>query len=134
MNKLGIKSIYGRNWTGSSPQRQRVMVAKLSNEKGRAYKGNLLGFSSRDVWLHVNEVLGGNPEMRDTPDRTTVSRASIINGLNGLVEHGAVKYGEVTGKGGHRRIYSWASDKTPEEWCYDLFKERLATLQLNGAE
>lgn len=52
------------------------------------------GAGSRDVWVNVNERLSG-----------TISRASIINFLNELVDIGLLDYNEITGKGGHRRIY-----------------------------
>ena len=55
------------------------------------------GASSRDVWMQVNEDLGG---------KRTISRASIINFLNSMVDEGVLNYTETTGKGGHRRIYS----------------------------
>ena len=51
--------------------------------------------SSRDVYVAVNEVLG----------KDAISRASIINSLNMLVDEGVLTYHEITGKGGHRRIY-----------------------------
>ena len=54
------------------------------------------GASSRDVWMQVNEDL----------DKKTISRASIINFLNSMVDEGVLNYTETTGKGGHRRIYS----------------------------
>jgi predicted transcriptional regulator len=52
---------------------------------------------SKEVWLHVNKELGGSE---------SISRASIINFLNAMVDEGALSYTEITGKGGHRRIYS----------------------------
>ena len=55
------------------------------------------GASSRDVWMQVNEDLKGT---------RTISRASIINFLNSMVDEGVLDYTETTGKGGHRRIYS----------------------------
>jgi len=55
------------------------------------------GASSRDVWMQVNEDLAG---------KRTISRASIINFLNSMVDEGVLNYTETTGKGGHRRIYS----------------------------
>jgi hypothetical protein len=55
------------------------------------------GFSSREAWLNVNKELGGSG---------SISRASIINFLNAMVDEGALSYTETTGKGGHRRIYS----------------------------
>ena len=55
------------------------------------------GASSRDVWMQVNEDLKG---------KKTISRASIINFLNSMVDEGVLHYTEITGKGGHRRIYS----------------------------
>jgi len=54
------------------------------------------GGSSRDVYVAVNEALTGIQ---------TISRASIINSLNALVDDGVLGYHEITGKGGHRRIY-----------------------------
>jgi len=52
------------------------------------------GYSSRDVFVAVNKVMTG-----------TISRASIINFLNGMVDADILGYTEITGKGGHRRIY-----------------------------
>ena len=55
------------------------------------------GASSRDAWMQVNDDLAG---------KRTISRASIINFLNSMVDEGVLNYKEITGKGGHRRIYS----------------------------
>ena len=52
------------------------------------------GAISREVWLQVNERLEGS-----------ISRASIINFLNAMVDSGILRYEEETGKGGHHRIY-----------------------------
>jgi predicted transcriptional regulator len=60
------------------------------------------GTSSRDVWTQVNEELKGE---------RTISRASIINFLNAMVDDGMLNYTETTGKGGHRRIYSMKYDE-----------------------
>jgi len=60
------------------------------------------GASSRDVWVNVNKDLMG---------KRTISRASIINFLNSVVDEGALGYTEITGKGGHRRIYSARYDE-----------------------
>ncbi len=60
------------------------------------------GVSSREVWVHVNEALKG---------KRTISRASIINFLNAMVDEGVLDYTETTGKGGHRRIYSTRLDE-----------------------
>ena len=49
---------------------------------------------SVDVWNHV-KVLGDG-----------ISRASIINSLNDMVDHGILDHVERTGKGGHHRVYS----------------------------
>ncbi len=54
------------------------------------------GRSSRDVYDAVNEAMEGTG---------SISRASIINTLNALVDDGVLGYHEITGKGGHRRIY-----------------------------
>jgi len=60
------------------------------------------GASSHDVWEQVNEDLKGEG---------TISRASIINFLNAMVDDGVLNYTETTGKGGHRRIYSMRYDE-----------------------
>lgn len=59
------------------------------------------GAGSREVWEKVNETLSG-----------TISRASIINFLNELVDVELLSYHETTGKGGHRRIYSHKYDES----------------------
>ena len=64
------------------------------------------GASSRDVWVNVNKVMNTDPSQRDS-----ISRASIINFMNLMVDEGAVDYHEITGKGGHRRIYSAKYDE-----------------------
>lgn len=60
------------------------------------------GASSRDVWVNTNKDLMG---------KSTISRASIINFLNSMVDEGVLSYTEITGKGGHRRIYSAKYDE-----------------------
>jgi hypothetical protein len=58
--------------------------------------GSEQGVNSRLVWLHVNDAFGGEK---------TISRASIINFLNAMVDEGVLDYEDRTGKGGHHRIY-----------------------------
>ena len=53
------------------------------------------GVISREVWTHVNENLNGK----------TISRASIINYLNAMVDEGVLDYNSRTGKGGYHRVY-----------------------------
>jgi len=53
------------------------------------------GAISREVWSHVNEELGSK----------AISRASIINFLNAMVDEGILDYEEETGKGGYHRVY-----------------------------
>ena len=74
------------------------------------------GASSRDVWMQVNEDLQG---------KRTISRASIINFLNSMVDEGVLNYTETTGKGGHRRIYSAKYNEAE-------FKEYVAKVVLNN--
>jgi hypothetical protein len=52
------------------------------------------GVISREVWQHTNKVLVG-----------TISRASIINFLNAMVDEGVLNYREESGKGGYHRVY-----------------------------
>ena len=55
------------------------------------------GAISKEAWQHVNKALIGI---------RTISRASIINFLNAMVDEGVLNYKEETCKGGYRRIYS----------------------------
>jgi len=59
--------------------------------------------SSREAWkfLGDNDVRAGQKGQGPRP----VSRASVINFMNSLVDQGLLDYSLVTGKGGHRRIY-----------------------------
>ncbi len=54
------------------------------------------GVTSREAWSHVNKVFGGEK---------TISRASIINFLNSMVDEGVLDYEEKSGKGGYHRLY-----------------------------
>ena len=53
------------------------------------------GATSREVYLHTNDVLGTK----------SISRASIINFLNAMCDEGILTYEEETCKGGMRRKY-----------------------------
>jgi len=55
------------------------------------------GAISKEVWQHTNKVLKGI---------RTISRASIINFLNAMVDEGVLNYREESGKGGYHRVYS----------------------------
>jgi predicted transcriptional regulator len=81
-----------------------AMVLKDYQEEALKYIWRLDGdgASSRDVWVQVNKDLEG---------KRTISRASIINFLNSMVDEGILNYIETTGKGGHRRIYSAKYDE-----------------------
>jgi hypothetical protein len=81
-----------------------AMVLKDYQEVALRYLWRLdgEGASSRDVWMQVNDDLTG---------KRTISRASIINFLNSMVDEGVLNYTEITGKGGHRRIYSAKYDE-----------------------
>jgi len=61
------------------------------------------GKSSKQVYDAVNVAL---------QDKGPISRASIINSLNALVDDGVLGYHEITGKGGHRRIYKSVYDES----------------------
>lgn len=54
------------------------------------------GAVSREVWANVNEALEGGK---------SISRASIINFLNAMVDEGVLGYTERSGKGGYHRVY-----------------------------
>lgn len=55
------------------------------------------GVGSRIVHQRVNEMLG---------EGQSVSRASIINFLNRMVDEGVLNHVEESGKGGFHRVYS----------------------------
>lgn len=54
------------------------------------------GASSRETHVHVNKNLGEN---------RTISRASIINFLNRMVDENTLSYRERSTKGGMKRVY-----------------------------
>jgi len=68
------------------------------------------GANSRAVWINVNDSLQGS-----------ISRASIINSLNAMVDEGILDYEERTGKGGHQRVYTMKYGETE-------FKQHIADL------
>ncbi len=73
------------------------------------------GLNSREVW----EAVG--------VDR--ISRASIINFLQDAVENGLLDKYEITGKGGHRGIYTPKHDEDgTRAYLTKIFKERLESL------
>jgi len=59
------------------------------------WERNEEGAISREVWSSVNEELGNKK----------ISRASIINFLNAMVDEAVLGYEEETGKGGYHRVY-----------------------------
>jgi len=67
--------------------------------------------SSRDVWIECNE------ELKKKGARESISRASVINFLNSMVDEKILDYHEITGKGGHRRIYKVVKNEQ-EFWKY----------------
>ena len=61
------------------------------------------GANSREIWLHVNKLL--------MEKGISISRASIINAMNAMVDAGVLNYTEKPGKGGYHRVYSPAFDE-----------------------
>lgn len=61
------------------------------------------GVNSREAWQHANKELVGI---------RTISRASIINFLEAMVDEGVLNYKEETCQGGYRRIYSPKLDES----------------------
>ena len=58
---------------------------------------------SQVVWLQVNKIL--------MEEDKSISRASIINFLNDMVDAGVLEYEDRSGKGGYHRVYSPAFDE-----------------------
>ncbi len=73
------------------------------------------GAISREVWLKVNERLVGK----------TISRASIINFLNAMVDEGILDYDDRTGKGGYHRAYRPKLDEP-------AFKKHVAQIMISS--
>ncbi len=73
------------------------------------------GAISREVWAKVNERLVGK----------TISRASIINFLNAMVDEGVFDYHEETGKGGYHRVYRPKLDESS-------FKRHVAQVMISS--
>jgi len=84
-----LKIDLGKNKFGAVLKPYQILAMKdlWANPEGR---------SSRDVYDAVNKAMEG---------KGSISRASIINSLNALVDDGVLSFHEITGKGGHRRIY-----------------------------
>ena len=59
------------------------------------WKNSEKGQTSREVHEYVNGKIDGS-----------ISRASIINFLNAMVDEGGLNYTERTGKGGYHRVYT----------------------------
>jgi len=73
------------------------------------------GTISREAWIKVNERLVGK----------TISRASIINFLNAMVDEGVLDYDERTGKGGYHRVYRPKLDESS-------FKRHMAQIMVSS--
>lgn len=73
--------------------------------------------SSRQVFDDVSRVLIAS-------DGGTISRASVINFLNDMVNQKFLDYREISGKGGYKRIYR-VNDKSRDE---ETFRVTLARL------
>lgn len=72
------------------------------------------GVNSRMVWQKVNQVLEGE----------TISRASVINFLDAMLDLGVLRGEDKTGKGGHHMVYYPAMD---EEGFKRFIVEKLIT-------
>lgn len=66
------------------------------------WKSEGKGLTSRMVHSQVNERLDAGK---------SISRASIINFLNAMVDEGVLDYVEESGKGGYHRLYSAKLDE-----------------------
>ena len=98
-----------------------LTVVKDYQESALRYLWSLdagIGASSRDVWVNTNVDLMG---------KKTISRASIINFLNAMVDEEILTYHEITGKGGHRRIYAPKYDEegTKRFWAKSIIAKMI---------
>jgi len=117
----GIKLIFDLDKTGLL----RIFLA-WQVEAMKYLWGTQKPVKSKDVHLYLEQK--GIRTVRGS--RNTVSRASVINFLNSLVDEGVVTYTEDTGKGGHHRVYSLAeSTKTKDAFKLYVQRKTLAALQ-----
>jgi hypothetical protein len=79
----GLEALFDKTY-------QRLLVAKLLGDER-------LEFTSREAWSWINTQIDDS-----------ISRASVINFMNSMVDEGIFGYREITGKGGHRRVYTSA--------------------------
>ena len=86
---------------------------------------------SLDILWNSNKPLGSRQVCEQANEQMsgTISRASIINFLNAMVDNSLLDFVETTGKGGHRRLYSSKLSK-PETSAFlaEKVKESLQTL------
>lgn len=76
------------------------------------------GVSTRKVWEVTNENM-----------TRPISRASVINFLAWAADIGVLKYHEMTGKGGYRRIYSHKhTEEELHQYLKNIVLESLETL------
>lgn len=78
-----------------------------------------VGLLSRDVWIKVNEKLKSE----------RISRASVINFLNYMLDLGVLSGVDETGKGGHRMRYSPAMNR--QEYKLHITETAIMTLKDN---
>ena len=57
------------------------------------------------LWRHGSEGANSKTVWDEVNEKELISRASIINSLNAMVDEGILSYTEKTGKGGHHRVY-----------------------------
>ena len=91
-----------------------------------------LGMFFRDYQIAILQTLWKNPSMNSRSvweQVENISRASVINFLNAMVDEGLLNYVTRTGKGGHQRIYSPKFDENgTKEYLKTLVQEKLKTL------
>ncbi len=57
------------------------------------------------LWRHGSEGANSKTVWDEVNEKEPISRASIINSLNAMVNEDILGYTEKTGKGGHQRVY-----------------------------
>ncbi len=96
----------------------RMFFKEYQLEAIRTLGGSNPGLLSREVWEQVNQHQNIN-----------ISRASIINFLNDMVEIGVLDASTETGKGGHRSRYMPKHDEAQlKQYLADAVKKKLNSL------
>lgn len=90
------------------------------------------GAGSGEIWTWLNDH-GYKATGKGMREGSDISRASVIFGLNDLVDQGVLSYKLEKSKGGHRKIYRPAMDPYEfKTWAIGIIQAKLAEVFENN--